>query len=633
MSWRDRAFRVLAVGLCAAGCSRSPDLSESVPVADATAFPGPAEAGSRGPALLRESAVTKARGSGPGCSPLEVVTYPATSLGLAAFSANGRVQPHGQATSYYFEYGATAAYGQRTPTKAVPPRLTSHYRESWDTGLGAWRGGAGEDLSFVPTGGVSGGFAHYAEPTTHDYNHQDGIGILHLVQYWYPGTFDADAPTAALGGADPDMRDAKIHVAVRGNDWQPHGTELLWWSQVDIDHGALASGVEFRRSNWAHTGFVLTDALFSGTWESVDYRLFNDTTDWTYAGTNRELNEELDRSVYFYSPLDDVLGHLDIDVFHLLTFVDPYNTPTGSIDFDDFELTYRNHSLLAPSNGGSLRTFPAGSTDDPAALTDGWRNGPGKMWRSAPSPQAPMEIVYDFAQLVTVDRVQLHQHADSPSKDVEVLASTDGVTWTTIVQDVVPEAAEAGPNFAYLLAKDLGTPARMLKVRLLSGYQADYWGLGEIEVFGSGAAMLTDDDWYRLNGDITGLVPGQAYHYRLAAVSEGKTVLGQDRTFVVPGTTKPEVATGAATRIAASSAKLEGRLNTLGAEASVYFEYGADPSYGLATEPLRAGPEITPRTFVGALSGLTAGSTIHYRLVAVGATDTTYGSDATFVAR
>ena len=87
--------------------------------------------------------MTKVRGNGPVGPPPEVVTYPATSLGLSAFSANGRVQPHGQATSYYFEYGTTTTYGQHTTTKAVPPRLTAHYRESWDAGLGSlarWRG-------------------------------------------------------------------------------------------------------------------------------------------------------------------------------------------------------------------------------------------------------------------------------------------------------------------------------------------------------------------------------------------------------------------------------------------------------------------------------------------------------------
>lgn len=629
MTWHRRALRPIALALLVGGCVELGNSDGGGPGAT------PAPPADGGPGTADATVVGSERSTLP-CSALpllEAATYPGTSLGLSGFSANGRIQPHGMAASYYFEYGATATYGQRTPRKALPPRLSAHYEESWSSGLGAWRGGSGDDLTFVPSGGASDGFVRYAEPTAYDYNHLDGIGILHLVQYWYPGIFeDENARSGALGGGDPDLRDALVHVSVRGNDWQPHGTELLWWSQVDIDNGVPPEGEEFRYSNWAHTGFLLTDALVSGKWESVDYRLYNDTTDWTYAGTNRELNSELNRSVYFYRPLDDVLAHLNVDLFHLLAFVDPYNPPSGAIDFDDFELTYRNHSLVAASNGGALRAFPPGSADGAAALTDGWRNGPGRMWKSGPSPQAPLEIVYAFEDPVTIERVQLHQHSEWPTKDVEVLVSSDGVTWTTIVRDVVPPVDALGPNFAFLLAKDLGAPARMMKVRILSGYRAGYWGLGEIEAFGSGAAMRTDDDWYRLNADITNLAPGQTYHYRIVAACGDTAVVGQDRSFVVPATTKPEVSTGPATRIVSSSAKLEGRLNTLGAEATVFFEYGADTAYGATTEPQRAGPEITPRTFVGALAGLTPGSTVHYRLVAVGAEGTTAGKDASFVA-
>ena len=35
-------------------------------------------------------------------------------------------------------------------------------------------------------------------------------------------------------------------------------------------------------------------------------------------------------------------------------------------------------------------------------------------------------------------------------------------------------------------------PARQAKVRVMSGYRAEHWGLGEIEFFGAGAVMLTD---------------------------------------------------------------------------------------------------------------------------------------------
>ncbi len=567
-------------------------------------------------------------GEGGAAPPLaEVDTRPATSLGLTAFSANGRVQPHGHPTDYYFEYGTTSAYGARTATRAVPPQLSAHYHEAWNTGKGGFRGGSGTALSFVSTGGVDGGFVRYREPTGDDYNHIDGIGPIHLVQYFYPGTFDLDAPTSALGGSDPDMRDARVRVAVRGNNWKPVGTDLLFWAQAEV-HSAGPGDVHY--SNWAHTGFDMTDFLFSGAWENVEYRLYNDTTDWTYAGTNRELNAQLNRNLYVYNTLDDVLGHLDIDLFHLLAYVDVYKYPSGSIDFDELDIAYRNHSLLAPSNGGHLASAPQGSEEGAEALTDGWRNGAGHMWATSPSPVGPQEIVYDLAHPVTIDKVQVHQNPDWPSKKVEVLASTDGTSWTTIASGNVPKTASAGVNFTYLLAKGLEAPATKIKVRILSGYQSERWGLGEIEIFGAGATKATDDDWYRLNADVTDLLPGTTYHYRLVAVTDGHTTAGQDLTFHVPVDTTPEVATGRASRIAATSAKVEGRLNTLGGEAQVYFEYGTDATYGLRSEPKRAGPEITPRTVVATLAGLTPGTTVYYRLVAEGATTTVYGEPATF---
>jgi hypothetical protein len=566
-----------------------------------------------------------------------VVTYPATTLGLDAFSANGRIQPHGAPTDYWFEYGPTTDYGWKTPVKAVAPKLAAFHRESWDAGTGGWRGGSGEDLKWVPNGGLSGGYVHYQEPTGVDYNHADGIGLLHLVQYLNLGIFeDERTPTAALGGKDPDLRDARVRVAVRGTSWNANGTELLWWSQIDVTHGKPPPDRNPAYSNWANTGFVLTDALFSGSWERVEYRLWNDTTQWTYAGTNRELNKQLDRSVYVYAPLDEVLSHLDIDVFHLLAFVDPYHSPTGAIDFDELEIAYRNRSVVFPPNGGKVASAPVGSTD-PATLTDGWRNGDGKTWKSAPFPTEPFEIVYELAQPVLVERVQLHQNPEWPSKNVEVLVTADGEKWETIATGALPPSSPAGPSFAYFLAIDLDrvfdTPSRKVKIRVLDGYKPGFWGLGEIEVFGRGAVMATDDDWYRVNADVTGLARGQTYHYRLVTKQGDKLELGGDLTFTVPETAKPDALTGAATRIGGSSAKVEARINSLGVEAQTYFEYGDDIAYGRRTPPRRAGPEVTPRTVAERLEGLSPGRTVHYRIVVESPFGTTYGRDASFVAR
>ena len=220
------------------------------------------------------------------------------------------------------------------------------------------------------------------------------------------------------------------------------------------------------------------------------------------------------------------------------------------------------------------------------------------------------------------------------------MSNDGGATWTSIVKGVLPQSHPAGPNFAYLLKPmpslaepDIFAPAQKVKVRILSGYRADAWGLGEIEIFGTGALLGTDDEYNRVNADITDLVAGQTVHYRLVAVSNGKTVAGKDLTYTVPSSTKPYAVTGAASRFVAGGAHLEARINTLGRESVVRFEYGPSTAYGMTTMAKRAGPEITIRTVFDNLTGLTPGSTIHYRVVVQGDGGTTQGDDATFVAK
>ena len=185
------------------------------------------------------------------------------------------------------------------------------------------------------------------------------------------------------------------------------------------------------------------------------------------------------------------------------------NPPTGAIDFDELTIAYRNHSLLLPSNGGRLVSAPA-EGDDAARLTDGWRNGKDRTWRSAENPSGPQEFVWSFERPVTISAVQLHQDPEWPSKDVEVLTTEDGKSFKPLFKRVVPEKATQGPNFAFSIDRNLSVKARGVKVRVLSGYKEKQWGLGEVEVFGTGAVMGTDDDLYYVNTDIEGLKAGTA---------------------------------------------------------------------------------------------------------------------------
>ncbi len=545
--------------------------------------------------------------------PLVVATRSASAVGLDKLTVNGSIQPRGRLTSYYFEYGPTSVYGKKTPVRFLPARLAAFYQESWDEGLGGW--GTWLKKEHFKTGGASGSFVRFTEPSNHDPNHDDGIGTVHLTKYLYPGTYE---PSVYLGGGDPDFRDAKVTISVRGQDWKPNGTELLWWTQSQLNPDPKRA--DWIRPNWAYTGFLLTDFLKDGKWHQVEYRLRNDAFDWSYTGG---------KGGYKYGSIDVCQENLNIDFFHMVAFVNTKKPPTGAIDFDELTIAYRNKSLLFPSNGGKLESAPSGG-DPPARLTDGWRHGKERAWRSAANPTGPLEFLYRFAKPVTINVVQLHQNPEWPAKEVAVLTSSDGKEFKPLVTKVLPEKHVNGRNWLFTVDRDLAAPANWLKVVVKSGYKALHWGLGESEVFGTGADMLPDDDLYFVNTDLAGLEKGTSYHYRLVAIQDGKIFAGPDRTYMMPADKKPLGETGAAGRITATSAKLEGRLNPLGEAALFHFEYGPDTTYGMKSPPEPAGQQISGRLVFATLGGLKPGTTYHYRLVGVNASGTTHGTDKTF---
>ena len=92
----------------------------------------------------------------------------------------------------------------------------------------------------------------------------------------------------------------------------------------------------------------------------------------------------------------------------------------------------------------------------------------------------------------------------------------------------------------------------------------------------------------------------------------------------------PAVTTSPATSIAQSSAELNGSLNPNGNATSEHFQYGTTTNYGSTTA---VGSTNNGGTALGesvAITGLSAGTTYHYRLVASNANGTAYGADQTF---
>jgi hypothetical protein len=89
--------------------------------------------------------------------------------------------------------------------------------------------------------------------------------------------------------------------------------------------------------------------------------------------------------------------------------------------------------------------------------------------------------------------------------------------------------------------------------------------------------------------------------------------------------------TGAATGIGSAQATASGTVNPRGASVAVSFEYGTTTAYGQSTTPERTAPASDATPFSGELTGLPAGTTIHYRAVAVSDFGKFTGADRTLV--
>src|SRR4030095_16578075 len=94
-------------------------------------------------------------------------------------------------------------------------------------------------------------------------------------------------------------------------------------------------------------------------------------------------------------------------------------------------------------------------------------------------------------------------------------------------------------------------------------------------------------------------------------------------------TGRPVVITNPATLITSHSARLNGTVNPHGLSTTVYFQYGRTISYGSRT-PNQTKTGNNYQNVSANISGLSAGTTYHLRIVGTNSAGTRYGGDRTF---
>jgi hypothetical protein len=140
----------------------------------------------------------------------------------------------------------------------------------------------------------------------------------------------------------------------------------------------------------------------------------------------------------------------------------------------------------------------------------------------------------------------------------------------------------------------------------------------------------TGNTYQNVAATVGGLTASTTYHFRIVATNSAGTRYGADRTFTTLSATGPPVViTTPATNVTSSSAGLNGSVDPHGLTTNVHFQYGTTTSYGHTTaNQTKSGNAY--QNVAANISGLSASTTYHFRIVGTNTSGTTYGSDRTF---
>ena len=132
----------------------------------------------------------------------------------------------------------------------------------------------------------------------------------------------------------------------------------------------------------------------------------------------------------------------------------------------------------------------------------------------------------------------------------------------------------------------------------------------------------------KVSASLTRLRAATTYHFRLVATNASGTTVGGNRSFST--SLPPAVRTGSVQNAGPTTATLTGAVDPRGRATTWYFEYGTSTGYGSRTPRRSAGSGVVARSVSESVSGLVAGATYHYRLVATNDVGTSRGADGTF---
>jgi hypothetical protein len=199
-----------------------------------------------------------------------------------------------------------------------------------------------------------------------------------------------------------------------------------------------------------------------------------------------------------------------------------------------------------------------------------------------------------------------------PGPTVDSESAISGLRGTAALEGIVdPEGSETSYHFEYV-------------------DETNYSNSGFAYATSTATVTVTSGlfEDHQVSIDLSGLVPGTTYHYRIVAVdSHNNTTTGTDQTVTLE---PPALIEGPwVTNVASTSATLAAKINPLGANTQYRLEYGTSSSYGhILGGNVGEGMAYVPISYHQ--QELEPGTTYHYRIVTTNEVGTVEGTDHAF---
>jgi phosphodiesterase/alkaline phosphatase D-like protein len=568
----------------------------------------------------------------------------------------GTVSNYGAETTVTFEYGPTTSYGTTTTGTTLPagsentwtvPQTVSglavgtyHYRVVADNANGTTYGG---DVIFTinpsaPTA-VTGTATNIADLSATLNGTVNPNGAETDVTFEYgtaPSTYTlvAEANEGALTGTTPTAVSADLIELL------PNTT--YYYRVVAVNSGGTTNGGELSFTTLpspptAVTGIATaigpTTATLNGTVNANDTSTtvtFEYGTTTAYGSTvtadqspvsgttdtavSKALSGLTEFETYHYRVVADSAGGTTYGADMTFTTGNVAPTAVTNVASGVGTTTATLNGTVNANNGSTTVTFEYGTTTS--------------YGRSVEADQSPLSGASDtpvsrsVIDLIPATTYHYRVVAVNPGGTTY---GADQTFFTQAAPSAVTNAATGVDNTNATLNGTVNANGSSSTVTFEYGATAAYGS-----TVAADQSPLTGNTATAVSKALSGLTTGITYHYRVVATNANGTTYGADMTFYTVTPAAPTATTNAATSILSDGATLNGTVNANNADTTVTFEYGTTVAYGSTVTADQSPVSGAVNTAVSkAISGLASG-TYHYRVVAVNAQGTTYGSDMTF---